>query len=151
MHDVGEAARPSLGALQPHEQMQQRHHVGEMIETRHRHFSVRCLSRVGRQEGRHWNTQRPGDAVQRAGGVVLRILTGHHGFPPIPAPRRSMHGDSGRPWSHQASDATPDMMEDPTEEQAGLGIGVVFRGLVGVDERRHQLVRWAGVLVLATC
>jgi hypothetical protein len=54
-----------------------------------------------------------------------------------------MHGDPGRPRSHRTSDATPDMMEDPAEEQAGLGIGVVFRSLVGLDERRHQLVRWA--------
>ncbi len=51
-----------------------------------------------------------------------------------------MDGDPGRAWSHHASDATTDMMEDPTEEQAGSGVRLVFRGLVGLDESRHQLV-----------
>ncbi|MCJ2134262.1 hypothetical protein MKK69_09370 [Methylobacterium sp. J-026] len=39
------------------------------------------------------------------------------------------------------------MLEDVIEEQARLGIGVIFRGLIGFDEAFDQMLRGTGIAV----
>ncbi len=39
------------------------------------------------------------------------------------------------------------MLEDVTEEQLRLGIGIMFRGLVGFDETFDQMLRGTGIAV----
>ncbi|MEE7464745.1 hypothetical protein MFUR16E_27875 [Methylobacterium fujisawaense] len=57
-----------------------------------------------------------------------------------------MQSDTGCPRPHHAGDATADMMEHAAEEQTGLRVRIVVRGLVGLDERRHQMFRWTRVV-----
>jgi hypothetical protein len=43
------------------------------------------------------------------------------------------------------------MIEHTPEKQAGLGVGIVFRGLVGIDQACYQPFRGAWVVALIGC
>ncbi len=131
LHDVGEAARPGLGALQPHEQTQQGHEFCEMIRALNDRFDIRSISRIGRQEGRNgtpsvraMRTSAPRSSS--CGSSPFIVVS-----PLILTPRRSLQSDTGCPRPHHTGDATADMMEHAAEEQAGLRVRIVVRGLVG--------------------